>query len=289
MVIWSHPWIATALSPEGIRLPPEIPVGVVWTASLATEMRDDELEAWGAFVRTGWNAADLRQRLSDGAVIVRVWDGATVSGPLRGTCVVRPRGGGLWLLETLVARPQREGWGAATMHSAVRAVWDRGGTSLGFIWEMPVGGLLKAWWRGWWGAAVSVERGWVWRTAAASASCGFCPNTEAWIPVRPPPVMPVVVEGPGWAAVVTDSGLQDGWAYVLAASGAVDWEHVASVGGWRDLWYAGAVAPAGGLEAPTGSRWRWTGEVVVRAVLNLAGRPAPPPTAWITAEVSSGN
>jgi hypothetical protein len=291
MPIWSHPWIAAALSPEGVRLPPEVPVGVRWTASLVGEMSDTELEAWGAFVRTGWVTEALRLRLADGAVVVRVWS----EGVLCGTCVVRPRGSdGLWLLETLVAKPRGAGWGAATMHAAVRTVWDRGGTSIGFVWEMPFGGLLRAWWRGWMGAAVSVERGWAWRTTVAAAECGFCPNTKAWLPARPPPVMPVVVsaEDGGWTVVVSDSGLLDGWGHVLAVSAreGVDWERVAAVGGWRDLWYAGAVAPAEGYAGATvpAEGWRWTGEVVVRAILNRAGRPAPSATAWITAEVSSG-
>lgn len=280
MPVWTHPWVAAASSEEGTLLPPEAPAGVRWTAVRATEMPDTELEAWAAFVRTGWGAAALRERLADGAVVVRVW---SEEGGLCGTCVVRPRGGGLWLLETLVARPRGAGWGAATMHAGVRAVWDHGGSSVGFVWEMPLVGLVRAWWRGWMSAAISVEWGWTWRTPVDAAECGFCPNTKAWLPVRAPPVMPVVVSGKdgGWTAVVSDSGLWDGWGYVLAFSGTPDWERVAAVGGWRDLWYGGSNVPAG--------TWRWTGEAVVRAVLNLAEKPAPPATAWITAEVSSGS
>jgi hypothetical protein len=277
-MVWSHPWIAAAVSPEGIRLPPEAPVGVAWTAVRVTEMTDTELEAWGAFVRTGWDVAALRSRLAGGAVVVRVW---STEGSLCGTCVVRPRGDRLWLLETLVARPRRSGWGAATMHAAVRTVWDRGGSSIGFVWEMPAGGLVRAWWRGWMGAAVSIEWGWVWR---APTECGFCPNTKAWLPTRASPVTPVVVsakEG-GWTVVVSDSGLLDGWGYVLAVSGhAIDWNHVAGVGEWRDLWFAGA-------SAPEGAGWRWTGEAVVRGVLNRGREAVPPRTTWITAEVASG-
>ncbi len=279
-MVWSHPWIAAATSEEGALLPPEAPAGVRWTAVRATEMTGTELEAWGAFVRTGWGTEALRVRLADGAVVVRVWSG---SGSLCGTCVVRPRGGTLWLLETLVARPRGVGWGAATMHAAVRAVWDYGGTSIGFVWEMPAGGLVRAWWRGWLDAAVSVEWGWVWRTPQGSLECGFCPNTQAWLPTRSPPAMPVVVTGAGWTVVVSDSGLLDGWGYVLAVSGqAVDWNRVAGVGEWRDLWFAGA-------SAPEGAGWRWTGEAVVRGVLNRRGAAAPSRIAWITAEVSSAS
>jgi hypothetical protein len=244
----------------------------------------EELEEWGAFVRTGWGAAALRQRLAEGARIVRVWDSL---GGLRGTCVVRPRQPkGLWLLETLVARPQRAGWGAATMHAAVRAVWELGGMSIGFQWELTARGLLRAWWSGWLGAAISIERGWVWMAPQVleqeqGGTCGFCPNTAAWLPERPPPLLPVVVSG----AVVSDSGLWDGWGYVLAATGEVDWPAVAAVAGWRHLWFTGPVAPAG-------AGWRWSGEVVVRGVLNkgvLDCAGVVSPLAWITAEVSSGS
>jgi hypothetical protein len=290
MLIWTHPWLTVALSAEGVGVPPERPPGEVrWSADLATGLTDTELEEWGGFVRTGWGVAALRTRLGDGAVIVRVW--STERECLRGTCVVRPRSAELWLLETLVARPQRAGWGSATMHAAIRTVWDRGGCRVGFVWELGAGGLLRAWWRGWLGAAVSVERGWMWSVPRplGEGACGFCPNTAAWLP--PPhgsPVMPVVVSGRGWTVVVSDSGLLDGWGYVLAVSGEskemVNWTRVAAVGGWRHLWFAGSSAPEG---------WRWSGEVVVRGIINKGwkrtGGGESSPTAWITAEVSSGS
>ena len=240
MPVWTHPWLTVALSAEGVGVPPERPTidGMCWSAVLATEMSDTELEAWGAFVRTGWGATALRTRLGDGAVVVRVWPVGR-EGDLRGTCVVRPRTADLWLLETLVARPRRAGWGSVTMHIAIRTVWDRGGYQVGFVWELGAAGLLRAWWRGWLGAAVSVERGWMWSVPPLKdegGSCGFCPSTDAWLP--PPhgsPVMPVVVSGNGWSVVVSDSGLLDGWGYVLAVGPGrgdnVDWARVAAVGG----------------------------------------------------------
>ena len=277
MSVWSHPWIAAALSPEGVKVPPEAPTGVRWNTAIVQELNDQELTEWGAFVRTGWDAAALRTRLAGGAVIIRVWDSG---GQLRGTCVVRPRDNYLWLLETLVARPRGAGWGGATMHAAVRAIWDRGGSSVGFVWELSAGGLLRAWWRGWMAAAVSVE--WGWRWSSADSICGFCPNTTAWIPTKRPPVMPVVVSEGSLSIVVSDSGLMDGWAHILAVSGhGVNWERVAKIGEWRDLWFVGSKPPADG-------DWHWTGEAVVRGILNKGSIRLPMDSvSWITAEVSS--
>lgn len=287
MPIWTHPWLSVALSAEGVGVPPEKPTadGMHWSAVRAAEMSDTELEEWGALVRTGWGVAALRTRLADGAVIVRVW--SEEGGCLHGTCVVRPRSAGLWLLETLVARPRRAGWGSVTMHAAIRTVWDYGGHQVGFVWELRAAGLLRAWWRGWLGAAVSVERGWMW--SAPSLECGFCPNTDAWLPNNQTPVMPVVVTGEGWSVVVSDSGLLDGWGYVLAigpgpATDRIDWSRVAAVGQWRHLWFAGDSPPRG-----EGWGWRWSGEVVVRGILNKGWKgSAVSPTTWITAEISSG-
>jgi hypothetical protein len=278
-MIWSHPWIAVATAPGGTKLPPPAPgLDVRWRATRVHDLTNTELEDWGSFVRTGWGGAALRERLENSAIIVRVVDERN---EMRATCVLRPRGGGLWILETLVARPTRAGWGSKAMHAGIRAAWEHGARGVGFVWELGLRGLTAAWWRGWMVAAVSVEWGWMWRRPDSSA-CGFCPNTAAWLPpASGVPVRPVVVRGDGWSVIVSDSGLFDGWGHILAVSGDrqnVNWERVSATGGWRDLWWVGGQPLPG---------WRWTGEAVVRGVLNWGGASVSPES-WITAEITSG-
>lgn len=86
--------------------------------------------------------------------------------------------------------------------------------------------------------------------------------------------MPTVITGPLWSATVSDSGLEDGWGYVLAFSGEPDWPAVATKGGWFSLWSYGARP---------GPDWGFTSHVVVTGAINYAGVPP----AWLSAEVAS--
>lgn len=222
--------------------------------------------AWIDLVGTRWAPVDLADRLAN-AWIPCLWFHDT----LVATCVLRPKSD-LWLLETLRAR---KGHGTPLMRSVMTWIWrfNSGPFVLGFVWELTAAQLAAAWWRGWLAAASAIEYGWVWRRD----SCGFC--TTPWSPISTSRLrMPTVVFGRGWTAVVTDSGLGDGWGYVLAAQGEVDWTAVATKGGWRSLWMRRAAAPS--------NMWRWTGEFIVVGLLNQWAPSTEADRAWITAEIA---
>lgn len=279
MTIWDDPWIAVATArgdtggPWCTTLPPPPPAPDTgrfvcrrWTDVSAIE--------WIDLVGTRWSPAELALRLRD-AWIPLLYDEAT--GALVATCVLRPCGGAenLWLLETLRARPR---WGSRLMRYLMTWIWRADGREgpfvLGFTWELTIAQLAVAWWRGWLAAAATVEMGWQWRS---SEGCGFCSAKQTeWQPLHPRFAEPTLFrQERGWA-IVNDSGLGDGWGYVVAWHGDVDWAAVAAAGRWRSLWVRAQ-------EAPT-PKWTPTGELVVVGLLNSAdGRSARRP--WITAEI----
>lgn len=213
---------------------------------------------WRCLVGTQWSVAALQERLAGAWIALLV---AGESDPVA-TCVLRPRGSAriTWLLETLVARPQGTGLGRLLMRHAIPWAWSQGCRSLVYTWELGPLGLVAAWWRGWLRTAVSYEWGWVLRRG--DVGCGFCPESVTSA-AEPQFVMPTLIRDARTHAyaVVSDSGLRDGWGYVLMTAGEVDWPSVFQKGGWRALWYRGATAPVG--------EWRWTGETVVVAVIGM--------------------
>jgi hypothetical protein len=270
-MIWDDPWIAAATDQGGpvrrfcTTLPPPVPdlsAGLVFDC-VGCDVLD--LVAWADLVRTRWTPAELRVRLQ-GAWIPCLW---TRDG-LVATCVLRPQGS-RWILETLKAQ---KGYGTPLMRSLMTWIWRRDGPFvLAYTWELTAAQLVGAWWRGWLASAAAFQYGWVWRTE--ETGCTFCPESTGWKPVGPRPVLPVTVDG----AVVSDSGLGDGWGYVAQWQGTPDWSVVAKKGGWRALWMRS-------LESP-GPGWRWTGEFVVVGLLNHWG-PPPDRLDWLTAEITSG-
>jgi len=86
--------------------------------------------------------------------------------------------------------------------------------------------------------------------------------------------MPTVLTGESWSATVSDSGLEDGWGYVLSFTGEPDWSAIAKKGGWLSLWAYGPRPPG---------PWGFTSQVVVTGAVNYAGVPPY----WATAEVAS--
>jgi hypothetical protein len=262
-MLWDDPWIAVATTAEGTRLPPAAPVWPAGVTFMCVQANDLDLAAWSAFVGTGWEVAELAIRLEGAWIPV-----LQRAGEIMGTCVLRPKEDGLWILETLKAA---KGFGALTMRSSLRWIWDtHGPCTLGFTWELTGRQLIGAWWRGWGRAIAAVQWGWMW--VEPGTPCGFCGGGDA-VPKEylPRYVRPVFVEG----AVVNDSGARDGWGHVCAwTPGDVDWAAVAKIGGWKRLWARSERSPGPG--------WRWTGEVVVVGMLNRRGLPV---TQWITAEI----
>jgi hypothetical protein len=259
-MIWDDPWIAAATTPEGTLLPPAPPIWPAGVAFACARVDAIDLGEWAAFVGTEWTLSELRLRLADAWIpIVRS------AGNIVGTCVLRPRQGGLWILETLKAD---KGFGAMTMRAGLRWIWDtHGPCAMGFTWELTVAQLMAVWWRGWLRAATSIEWGWAW----AAEGCSFCPAKDV-IPTAfgPRYAQPVAIAG----AVVNDSGAHDGWGHVCMWRPDVDWSAVAKTGGWKRLWLWSSKSPGPG--------WRWTGEVVVVGVLNRQGRVVE---RWVTAEI----
>lgn len=253
-MIWEDPWIdnPTTSPPE----PPALPVGLEFRCVRVSDMEPLFLR-WSLLVGTQWPAAALRKRLTGAWVALLVV--SETSDPVA-TCVLRPGDGWTWALETFVvaAEARGAGFGRLLLRHAVPWAWSQGCRSLVYTWELTLGPLLTAWRRGWLRTAVAYEWGWVLRSSGGSG-CNFCPVAAA---VSQGPAEPLLFGARGTYAVVSDSGLCDGWGYVMLTSGdgSVDfWNSIMQKGGWRALWYRGPSAP--------GSGWRWSGEVVVVGVI----------------------
>ena len=255
--------------------PPELPAGLFFRCVHVEDMSGSLLLQWRTLVGTQWSLAALQERLAGAWIAMLVADGR--QNPVA-TCVLRPRGSAsaVWLLETFVARPRGAGYGTLLSRHAIPWVWSQGCRSLVYTWELGPVGIGVAWWRGWLRTAVAYEWGWVLRRDD-SKSCSFCPeiltaNVSQF-------TMPVLIRderrGDSWT-IVSDSGLGDGWGYVLMTSGPVDWPTVFQKGGWRALWYRGTGAPQG-------AGWKWTGEIVVTGVIGIT----PPPTVMQRLRLSS--
>jgi hypothetical protein len=278
-MIWDDPWIAAATDQGGsgfgpwcTLLPPPVPAlpddcefrCTLWTDVSATE--------WVDLVGTRWDPESLAARLTDAWIPQLYRDGDLVA-----TCVLRQRKGtcSRWILETLKAR---RGNGTLLMRCLMTWIYRRSGPFiLAYTWELAGAQLAVAWWRGWLASAAAVQYGWVWRTLDGSG-CNFCPKAEPWTPIGPRLVAPTLFRQQGGAAVVSDSGLGDGWGYVAKHVGVVDWAAVCARGGWRALWMRGATAP---------KDWRWSGEFVVVGLLNHFGPVSPASLDWVSAEVAS--
>lgn len=275
-MIWNDPWIALATDRAGAgpwctTLAPPVPVlptGVTFQCRRWTDFTESERAAWAALVQTKWSDNALGARLAD------AWIPCLLQGShLVGSCVLRPptEGRPWWVLETLCAR---SGYGTPLMRSVMTWIYRHGDGpfALAYTWELTGAQLVAAWWRGWLQSMVALEYGWVW----AAAGCGWCPQQQT-LSLPPRFTMPTLFrEGDGWGAVVSDSGLGDGWGYVSVFWGAPAWDTIATRGGWSRLWIRAGTAPPG--------PWRWTGEFVVVGLLNWV---APPQNvSWTTAEIA---
>lgn len=268
-MIWGDPWteIATQKSGSGrfcTTLPPP-------RSPLPLRFLDNQKpnQEWLDFVRTRWTIEEAALRLTD-AVIPCLFDD---DGILVATCVLRHRD--VWILETLRAV---HGWGARFLRAVIPWLWFEkvgGPFIMAYTWELSLPGLLGAWWRGWLRSAAEIQYGWAW--TSEGESCGFCPD-NGWEPVGPRLAMPTYFQDPSenGFAVISDSGLVDGWGYVLAFRGIPDWSTAAKKGGWKRLWMRRSVSPGPG--------WSWTGEFVVVGLLNYnCGLRLS--LEWITAEI----
>ena len=272
-MIWGDPWteIATQKSGSGrfcTTLPPP-------RSPLPLHFLDKQKpsQEWLDFVRTRWTIEEAALRLTD-AVIPCLYD----NGILVATCVLRLRMlDDIWILETLNAK---KGWGAPFLRAVIPWLWFEkvgGPFIMAYTWELSLPGLLGAWWRGWLRSAVEIQYGWALARALSLTTddCGFCPD-HGWEPIGPRLAMPTYFPGENGFAVISDSGLVDGWGNILAFRGTPDWSAVAKKGGWKRLWMRRSVSPGPG--------WSWTGEFVVVGFLNYNCGPRSS-LEWITAEI----
>jgi len=256
--MWDHPWAVVATTSEGTRLPPPLPIlpaGFSFICSLGAPP-----ETWIHLVGTHWTPAELAERLEGAWIACLSFEGALVA-----TCVLRPHGS-CWILETLVSR--KKGSANWLLRCAFRWLWDHvGPTPLFFTWELSLLQLAGTFWKGWWRAIRAVHSTWIW-----SADC-FCHHKGLHVN-KNRFCMPTVITDGTWSVTVSDSGLEDGWGYVLAFTGSPDWPAVAAKGGWLSLWTYGARPPG---------PWGFTSQVVVMGAINYAGVPPQ----WASAEVAS--
>jgi hypothetical protein len=264
-MIWDEPWTQVALQAGGTTIPPPrsvLALDQVFRCVRCTDPRLD-LQAWADLVGTRWTTEELVPRLQD-AWIPCLYEKET----LVATCVLRSRPE-YWILETLRAR---HGFGRTLIREVIPWLYDAEGGpfTMAYTWELGLPGLLGAWWRGWLGSATAIQYGWTW--TAGVEDCGFCPG--GWEPIGPRLALPTLFQDGSGSAIVSDSGLGDGWGYSSMVRGSPDWPAIAKKGGWRFLWYRGPVAPAGFV---------WTGEFVVVGLLNKRRDVS---LEWSTAEIA---
>lgn len=264
-MIWSDPWVELAMQKGGTTLvPPPTPLapGQRFQCMTVAELN---LETWIDLVGTRWTREELVLRLQ-GAWIPCLFQVSD----LVATCVLRHKSDqDFWILETLRAR---KGFGTPLLRAVIPWLFDKAGGpfSLGYIWELSLPGLIAAWIKGWLSSAVAIQYGWA--LGLTEAGCSFCPTTQ-WNPIGPRLALPTLFQDGDSLAIISDSGLGDGWGNVSVCRGLPDWSAIAKKGGWRSLWMRASARPAG---------WFWTGEFIVVGFLNYKGAPAE----WVTAEVA---
>jgi len=259
-MIWSDPWVLLAM--QGTTIPPPQTPLAPGQRFVCVQVADLDLTAWIDLVATRWNPEEAAARLV-GAWIPCLF----ADGDLVGTCVLRPLSD-KWVLETLRAR---KGYGTPLLRAVIPWLYARQGPfTLGYTWELSLPELFGAWLKGWLGSATAIQYGWTW---SSSEECGFC--SKGWSPIGERLVLPTFFQDADGLAVVSDSGLGDGWGNVLLYRGTPSWTTIAKKGGWKSLWMRAATRAA---------EWSWTGEFVVVGLLNYRGE-APPDLEWITAEI----
>jgi hypothetical protein len=173
----------------------------------------------------------------------------------------------VWILETFSAIKKHQGYGTMLLRCVMDWIYNYTGQRfiLGYTWELTVLEFVGAWWKGWLKTAHTIEYGW-----AIDREEGAEETEEA--------------EGAeSNNTILSESGLNDGWGTVIQnqQSGVTNWNKLMESRGWNHLWMRSATRPPGSL----GSKWRWTGEIVVVGLLNKP-RGVDIDTHWITPDRS---
>ena len=270
-MIWSDPWIEVATTPSiyrplCTRLPPPsfIMPDTIYFRSYDMEKKENHsiIPTWNKLIQSSWNPTQLQERLQHAWIACLHNKG---DNKILATCVLRPRyheGVPFCILETLTVSPmyRRKGYGALLMRCVMKWLWDTHGPFiLGYMWELSPANFLYAWWRGWLRSAAEIRYGWIW----ASNKQNRPPTNTSSLPLRF-----YSKEGDRFV-VISDSGLGDNWGYVQDCSGVIDWNAIASRGGWKGLWSSVRI------QSNESKEWVWSGEIVVLGLLNYCGRSIP--------------
>ena len=266
-MIWDDPWVLCAMH-GGTTIPPPPTPLAAGQRFICVQAADLDLQVWIDLVGTRWTVEELRLRLQGAWIPCLFLEEALVA-----TCVLRPKDG-MWILETLRAR---KGFGTPLLRAVIPWLFHKHGGPyvLGYTWELSFPGLVGAWAKGWLSSATELQYGWAFSASAKSNNCNFCPSR--WEPIGPRLALPTYFKDASGSAIVSDSGLGDGWGYVATWNGSPDWSAIAMRGGWRALWVRSRAAPT--------KNWSWTGEFVVVGLLNFSGFKKPR-LDWVTAEVA---
>jgi len=268
-MIWDDPWVLLASRKGGTRIPPpSTPLAEGQRFCCEQVGAGLDLSVWNDLIGSRWRNHEVAARL-EGAWIPCLYNGPD----LVGTCVLRKKEGGFWILETLRAI---KGYGGPLLRAVIPWLARWGPFTLGYTWELSAPALVGAWWKGWLCAAdaADLQYGWIW----TSEGCSFCPS--GWKPIDPANrlLLPTLFQDASGSAIVSDSGLGDGWGYMSVFSGAPEWSAICQKGGWKALWMRSATGPKG---------WAWTGEFVVLGFISYGG-VVPESVDWVTAEITSG-
>lgn len=152
-MLWSDAWTEVAVQ-GGTRLPPPPPVHRDLTFVMKDRDSVDLNREWVPFVQT---KMAVYNRLANCLIPCLYKDSTLV-----GTLVFRHIDTNRWAIETLVARPQRCGYGGYLIHAAIHALYERVGPHmLVYVWELRAPQLWLAYWKGWLKSMVAMEYGWI--------------------------------------------------------------------------------------------------------------------------------
>lgn len=225
-MLWTDPWVQIAsatkthLPPPPPRLPPNV--------TFQIQTRDTIGPKWATFVGTHFSPKVIHKRLEGCSIPCLYREGVLVA-----TCVFRPHPtqANIYMIETLVARPQNERFGGHLLHSAVYE------TRAGYVftWEVSLVGLIACYWKGWLASMVRLEYGWI---------------NKGPGPARNLMTMPFLLYGTWFS----DSGINDGFLYAFQEGDTMTAVPAKS-------WTIAKKNPGPG--------WVWNGNFVVTGNLNI--------------------
>jgi len=242
-MIWDNLWTQIAILGTSLGPPPP-PRS---ECHFIIETRDSlDLSGWIALVGTRWPPDIIYYRLQNAYIPCLYKNEVMVA-----TCVIRKTES--FCLETLVAKPQRQGYGGQLIHETIYELYKRfGPPTLTYVWELTALGLVQAYMKGWLRSMVAMEYGWSYKTKDHTS--------EIRDLSKPYHTMGL------W---FSDSGLEDGYIFIERDPETdlltIDWSKIRTK---KTLWMQSPVCP--------GTGWTWTGEFIIIGNINRRGKPIRP-------------